>query len=137
MPDQRQYPGTCSYTSTPDYYKVLQVDPMADVEVIDAAYRRLARKYHPDVYKGADAEERMRSLNVAHAVLCNPAQRYSYDETRKIEEARKTPIPTPFVQPEPPNIRPPTVSQQPFWQPTTVSPPSFQQPIRSAAPRAS
>ncbi len=76
-------------TSTPDYYKILQVDPLAEAEVIEAAYRRLARKYHPDVYSGPDAAERMRELNLAYSVIGNPAKRRAYDLARQREMARQ------------------------------------------------
>jgi hypothetical protein len=69
----------------PDYYRVLQVDPQAEEEVIEAAYRRLARKYHPDVYAGPDASERMRELNLAYALLKDPAKRQEYDAAREQE----------------------------------------------------
>ena len=65
-----------------DYYDILQVDPAAGPEVIDAAYRRLLRRYHPDVYTGGDATERLRELNEAHAVLSDPAKRVLYDRVR-------------------------------------------------------
>ena len=74
---------------SPDYYKILQVDPLAEEEVVEAAYRRLARKYHPDVYDGPDALERMRILNLAYGVLGNPASRLAYDEARQREAARQ------------------------------------------------
>jgi hypothetical protein len=76
-------------TPTPDYYKILQVDPLAEEEVIEAAYRRLARKYHPDVYAGPDASERMRELNLAYSVIGNAAKRRAYDSARQREAARQ------------------------------------------------
>jgi len=66
-----------------DYYDVLQVSSNAEPEVIDAAYRRLARKYHPDANAGPDATERMRELNEAYEVLSNPARRAEYDRARQ------------------------------------------------------
>ncbi|HLW00963.1 MAG TPA: J domain-containing protein [Ktedonobacterales bacterium] len=72
----------------PDYYKILQVDPLAEEEVVEAAYRRLARKYHPDVYAGPDASERMRELNLAYSVIGDAAQRLAYDNARQREAAR-------------------------------------------------
>ncbi len=45
--------------SVSDPYKVLQVDPEAEDEVIEAAYRRLARKYHPDVSPTRESQDRM------------------------------------------------------------------------------
>lgn len=63
-------------TFSEDYYRILQVHPDAEPEVIQAAYRRLARKYHPDSAEGDGA--RMQALNEAYAVLSDPAQRATY-----------------------------------------------------------
>jgi hypothetical protein len=63
-------------------YKVLQVDPEAEDEVIEAAYRRLARKYHPDVATGPDAQERMVQINQAWEMLRDPIRRASVDRAR-------------------------------------------------------
>ncbi len=76
-------------TPPSDYYKILQVDPLAEEEVVEAAYRRLARKYHPDVYAGADASERMRELNLAYSVIGNAVRRQAYDRARQREAARQ------------------------------------------------
>jgi hypothetical protein len=76
-------------TPSPDYYKILQVDPLAEEEVVEAAYRRLARKYHPDVYAGPDAAERMRELNLAYGVIGDAARRRAYDHARQREAARQ------------------------------------------------
>ena len=65
-----------------DYYKILQVDPSADPEVITAAYRRLAVKYHPDTNPSPDALPRMQRINEAYAILSDPKQRAVYDRTR-------------------------------------------------------
>ncbi len=65
-----------------DHYKTLQVDPEADPEVIQAAYRRLARKYHPDVMSGPEAAERMIAINRAWEQLGDPARRAAYDAER-------------------------------------------------------
>lgn len=65
-----------------DLYRILQVDPIADPEVVEAAYRQLARKYHPDVYREPDAHERMQALNDAFAVLRDPTKRLAYDRQR-------------------------------------------------------
>lgn len=64
-----------------DPYKVLQVDPEADPEVIQAAYRRLAQKYHPDV-AGGDAAQRMRDINAAWEILGDPERRAELDHAR-------------------------------------------------------
>lgn len=63
-------------------YHVLQVSPTARVEVIQAAYRVLARIYHPDVSTAPDAEEKTRRLNAAYDVLSDPVRRASYDALR-------------------------------------------------------
>jgi curved DNA-binding protein CbpA len=55
-----------------DPYKTLQVDPEADPEVVQAAYRRLARKFHPDVAPGHEAAERMIAINTAWEVVGDP-----------------------------------------------------------------
>ncbi|HEY7969254.1 MAG TPA: J domain-containing protein [Candidatus Limnocylindrales bacterium] len=66
-----------------DPYKVLQVDPEAEDEVIQAAYRRLAQKYHPDV-AGPDGSARMASINAAWELLRDPASRAAVDRERRI-----------------------------------------------------
>jgi len=68
--------------SEPDYYEILQVSPSAEQEVIEAAYRRLARKYHPDVNPDPAAAQRMRLLNEAFEVLADPQKRAEYDARR-------------------------------------------------------
>jgi hypothetical protein len=64
-----------------DYYKILQVDPDAELDVIKAAYRALSRKYHPDGH--APDEERMRRLNEAYGVLSEPDLRSKYNDLRE------------------------------------------------------
>jgi curved DNA-binding protein CbpA len=73
--------------SQPDPYKILQVDPEAEDEVIAAAYRRLARKYHPDTATGAEALGRMQAINAAWEVLGNPKRRAAHDRQRALEAA--------------------------------------------------
>ena len=62
-----------------DYYKVLDVARDASADDIKKAFRKLARKYHPDVSKEADAQDRMRDVNEANAVLSDPEKRAAYD----------------------------------------------------------
>lgn len=62
-----------------DYYKVMGVARDATQDDIKRAYRRLARKYHPDVSKEADAEERFKQVGEAYEVLSDPEKRAAYD----------------------------------------------------------
>jgi curved DNA-binding protein len=62
-----------------DYYRILQVHSLAEPEVIESAYKRLARKYHPDVNKAKDAENRMKQINEAYEVLKDPDKRKQFD----------------------------------------------------------
>lgn len=62
-----------------DYYKILGVDRKADAKTIKSAYRRLARKYHPDVAKSKDAPERFKEISEAYEVLSDPEKRQRYD----------------------------------------------------------
>ena len=63
-----------------DYYKILDVKRDASEAEIKQSYRRLARKYHPDVSKEANAEERFKELGEAYEVLKDAAKRKSYDQ---------------------------------------------------------
>ena len=62
-----------------DYYKTLGISPTANADEVKKAYRKLARKYHPDVSKEPDAVARMTALNEANAVLSDPEKRAAYD----------------------------------------------------------
>jgi curved DNA-binding protein CbpA len=73
-----------------DLYRLLQVDPAADLEVIQAAYRVLARRHHPD-HSGSD--EMMKQLNAAWEVLGDKSRRAEYDRKRSAS-ASANPQPT-------------------------------------------
>jgi len=65
-----------------DYYVVLGVSSDASAAAVKAAFKKLALQYHPDVYKGQDAEERMRDLLTAYQVLNDPEKRRQFDAHR-------------------------------------------------------
>jgi DnaJ-domain-containing protein 1 len=73
--------------ATRNLYQVLQIDPEAEPDVIEVVYRRLARKYHPDVSAVPDAAERMKEINAAYEVLHDPERRASYDRELAAREA--------------------------------------------------
>jgi hypothetical protein len=77
LPDVRE---DATLSADANLYRVLQVDPSAEPEVIEAAYRRLALKYHPDRNLGdAQAEVQMKRINEAFRVLGKPDLRADYD----------------------------------------------------------
>jgi curved DNA-binding protein len=66
-----------------DYYQILGVAEDADLKAVKTAYRKLARKYHPDVSEEKDAAERFKEVAEAYEVLGDEKKRAEYDEIRK------------------------------------------------------
>ncbi|MBL7002563.1 MAG: DnaJ domain-containing protein [Gammaproteobacteria bacterium] len=66
-----------------DYYKVLEVESDADAKTIKTAYRKLARKYHPDINPEEGAEDKFKEVAEAYEVLKNAERRAEYDELRR------------------------------------------------------
>jgi diguanylate cyclase (GGDEF)-like protein len=93
-----------------DYYRILQVHHLAEPEVIEGAYRRLAKKYHPDVNKSQGAEDILKRINRAYEELHDPGKRRQYDVKWKAahppQGAASRPFQTPFQAPPPPPARP-------------------------------
>jgi preprotein translocase subunit Sec63 len=78
-----------------DYYRILQVHPEASLEVIQAAYRRLARQRHPD---SGGSNAAMQELNEAYEVLSDPVKRQDYDRWyagRRPDASPEIPSPPP------------------------------------------
>jgi len=90
-----------------NYYKILQVSEEAEIEVIEAAYKRLSLKYHPDKNKSPEAEMRMKELNEAYSVLRNPVSRREYDELLSQQSSNQTNLPQ--------------VSSEPNWLETILN----------------
>jgi molecular chaperone DnaJ len=79
LPPQRLFIDYLENMQKRDYYEILGVNRNASQEDIKAAFRNLARKYHPDVNKSEDAEERFKEINEAFMVLSDPDKRSVYD----------------------------------------------------------
>jgi hypothetical protein len=108
-----------------DYYAVLQVHPDADTEVIEAAYRQLMKKHHPDL-AGDDPQRisehlaRAKALNEAYSVLRNPGQRRQYDINLRTYGWHRPPSASTGTNPPPPT--------------PTSAPPSSSPPPNAADP---
>lgn len=69
-----------------DFYKILEVDPSASDKEISSAYRKLAKKYHPDLNPGAEAK--FKDISLAYEVLSNPEKRKEYDQIRELTKSQ-------------------------------------------------
>ena len=63
-----------------DYYKILGISKSASSDQIKKGYRKLARKYHPDVNKENDSEKKFKEIGEAYEVLKDPEKRKAYDQ---------------------------------------------------------
>ena len=80
-----------------DYYKVLGVSPQADEKEIKTAYRKLAKKYHPDAVRdNPELAERMYVIQAAYEVLGDEEKRKQYDESLKVGPSRQNKGQQPF-----------------------------------------
>ena len=93
-----------------DYYAVLELPPDADDETIRLAYRRLARRYHPDI-AGEESLQRMQTLNQAYQTLSDPERRRLYDASRPQPAAPAAPPPP--ASPAPATETPRSAQRQP------------------------
>jgi curved DNA-binding protein CbpA len=80
-----------------DAYKILQIDSSALPEVVEAAYRALARLRHPDLSERSDASSAMTELNWAYHTLRDPERRIAYDQSRTGAIAVSAPVSAPMT----------------------------------------
>ena len=121
-----------------DPYRIIQVAHHAEPEVIEAAYKRLARKYHPDLSSSADATAHMQDLNWAYQILIDPAKRARYDRGigRKVTPKPKPPKsrpPPPKPAPATPKPKPPPPKAKAYTSAKKAS--AGTQSSRQKAPR--
>lgn len=96
-----------------DPYKTLQVDPEADPDVIQAAYRRLAQKFHPDLASDPESARRMALVNRAWELVSDPVRRAAYDRERAAATAPTSPAGAPWPASDPPGQR--ATGTSPNW----------------------
>ncbi len=72
-----------------DYYRIFGIDRNASAAEIKAAYRSLARKYHPDVSKEPDAEEKFKEISEAYQTLKDPQKRAAYDQLGRYQSGQE------------------------------------------------
>jgi curved DNA-binding protein CbpA len=109
-----------------DPYKTLQVDREADQEVIQAAFRRLAQKWHPDVAIGPEAAARMTAINRAWELLRDPARRAEYDRAHNARTQAPTSPAQPTAEAPPSTLRADPGLRRPPTSATAAPPPPGQ-----------
>lgn len=125
-----------------DYYAVLNVPPNATTAQIVAAYRGLARLYHPDTNKDPNANLRMQVINEAYRILSNPIERAHYDANHAIKRptvqviypsVQDTANPWSTYSPDLPSDDPPRPSHRAGTSPIHTQSPAEPQPAREPA----
>jgi curved DNA-binding protein CbpA len=96
-------------TTSVDPYQILQVSPSAEQEVLHAAFRALAMKYHPDRDSSARASRRMMELNQAYAMVREPVLRAQFDKSTR---AARVPFDAASVPPMNGRQAPPTMQRR-------------------------
>ena len=79
-----------AFNSTKNYYEILEVSVNATTAEIKTAYRKLARKFHPDINKSPEAIERFKEISTAYETLSNPVEREKYNILKGIFEPTQT-----------------------------------------------
>lgn len=97
----------------PNYYAVLGVSPESEDIVIQAAYRALMRRYHPDKNPSAEAAQKTIQINAAYAVLGDATARAAYDVRRKSKESQRKSSSGAGAKPPPPPPPPPSPPPHP------------------------
>lgn len=99
----------------PSYYEILRVSRTATEDEIKKSYRSLAREFHPDVNKGANAEEKFKEINLAYDTLSDSLKRADYDQTLADTGVRGA-APTPGPQPSGRRPAPSSTAESPYRQ---------------------
>ncbi len=124
-----------------DYYKVLQVDPEAEPEVIEAAYRALSKKYHPDINRAPESMDRMAQINAAYTILNDASKRRDYNYLRnsgnkpsQVAPPARRPASPPVqpVRPASPRPAAPSSQPKPSFTPSTSPKPEPVAPPKAA-----
>ena len=79
-----------AFNNTKNYYEILEVSVDSSTAEIKAAYRKLARKYHPDINKSPEAIDQFKEISAAYETLSNPIEREKYNILKGIFEPQKT-----------------------------------------------
>ncbi|MDY7079956.1 MAG: J domain-containing protein [Chloroflexota bacterium] len=116
--------------SPPDYYRILQVHPDAEQEIIEAAYRRLMRKYHPDMLdpnqrQDPEVQRKVQEINEAYEILGDAQKRTQYDDMLRNSKNKQVPF-WQFTTTKPTTNRPVEVEKRMYPGRCTQTKQSFQ-----------